>query len=310
MLTNYQLPITNYQLPITNYQLPITNYQVATVSPQITEIASFPFPMPDFLIIGAQKSGTSSLYYYLAQHPQIVAVPHKEIHFFSFHYTQGWDWYRSQLGMTSPDRTHDSPRKLYGEATPYYLFHPLVPPRIYQHIPQVKLIVLLRHPVDRAISHYHHEVKFGFERATLEEAIALEPDRLKGEVEKLQADPTYHSHNLQHYSYRSRGFYLEQLQRWMTYFPREQFLILNSETFYQQPGKTLARVLDFLHLPPLELANYPSYNAGNYLRVSTSIEQKLLDDFDRPNRELAQYLQDNFGQWDGNWDSMHSQFDR
>jgi hypothetical protein len=262
--------------------------------------------MSDFLIIGAQKSGTSSLYYYLAQHPQIVTVPHKEIQFFSLHYAQGWGWYRSQLGMTSPDRTH----LFYGEATPYYLFHPLVPQRVYQHIPQVKLIVVLRNPIDRAISHYHHEVKFGFEQATLEVAIALESDRLRGEVEKMKADPTYHSHNLQHYSYRSRGLYLEQLQRWMAWFPREQFLVLNSEAFYQQPDKTLARVLDFLHLPPLELTNYPSYNAGNYSRVSTSIEQTLFKDFDRPNRELARYLQDTFGSWNCNWDSLRNQSDR
>jgi Sulfotransferase domain len=266
--------------------------------------------MPDFLIVGAQKSGTSSLYYYLAQHPQVVTVPHKEIQFFSVHYAQGWDWYRSQLGLNSPDRTDEPADKLYGEATPYYLFHPLVPQRVYQHIPQVKLIILLRNPVDRAISHYHHEVKLGFERATLEEAIALEPDRLRGEIAKMTADPTYHSHNLQHYSYRSRGLYLEQLQRWMAYFPREQVLVLNSEEFYQQPSKILARVLDFLHLPPLELTNYPSYNAGNYSRVSTSIEQTLLNDFDRPNRELARYLQHTFGSWDCNWDSLRDQSDR
>lgn len=244
--------------------------------------------MPDFLIIGAQKCGTTSLYEYLTQHPQIVSANQKEVHFFDLNYKLGLDWYRVQWGEVY------RPNSLCGEASPYYIFHPQVPQRVYQHFPQIKLIVLLRNPVDRAISHYYHEVNLGFETLSLEEAIAREPERLQGELEKLETDPNYYSYNHQHYTYLSRGLYLEQLQRWMTFFPKYQFLILKSEDFWEKPDRTLAEVLEFLQLPPLTLDTYPSYNAGNYIQVNSSVLQKLSRYFQPPNQKLSAFLQRDF----------------
>ncbi|HEY9295730.1 MAG TPA: sulfotransferase domain-containing protein, partial [Phormidium sp.] len=163
---------------------------------------------PDFIIIGAQKCGTTSLYEYLIQHPQILAASKKEVHFFDLNFAKGVDWYRQQFKPVSQ-------KSITGEASPYYIFHPLVPQRIYQLFPQVKLIVLLRNPVERAISHYYHEVRLGFEDLGLEDAIAQEPARLEGETAKILADETYYSYNHQHYTYLSRGVYVEQLNNWM-----------------------------------------------------------------------------------------------
>ncbi|MBE9040822.1 sulfotransferase domain-containing protein [Oscillatoriales cyanobacterium LEGE 11467] len=244
--------------------------------------------MPDFLIIGAQKCGTTSLYCYLAQHPQIITVPHKEVHFFDLNYDRGLDWYGAHFPPSG------LPGAIAGEASPYYLFHPQVPARVYQHFPQIKLIVLLRNPVDRALSQYHHEVKLGFEQLPLEEAIAREPERLQGEVEKLSTDPTYYSYNHQHYTYLSRGRYLEQLQRWRIYFPPEQFLILKTEDLHDRPDETLARVLAFLQLPIVDLPTYLSYNAGSYPRAIESVKQDLTDYFREPNQQLWKYLQQDF----------------
>ncbi|HIK32301.1 MAG TPA: sulfotransferase domain-containing protein [Oscillatoriales cyanobacterium M59_W2019_021] len=228
--------------------------------------------MLDFLIIGAQKCGTTSLYHYLTQHPQVVSANQKEVHFFDLNYSLGLEWYKRQLGQG------DCPNCLYGEASPYYIFHPRVPQRVYQHFPQVKLIVLLRNPVERAISHYYHEFnRLKVETLSLEEAIAREPERLKGELEKLDADPNYYSYNHQHYTYLSRGLYLEQLQRWMKLFPKEQFLILSSEEFWTNPDRTLAEVLNFLQLSPLQLETYLSYNAGNYSQGASSPKNRILE---------------------------------
>lgn len=282
--------------------------------------------MPDFLIIGAQKCGTTSLYEYLTQHPQIVSATRKEVHFFDLNYALGLEWYKSKLGEV------DQLNSICGEASPYYIFHPQVPQRVYQHFPQVKLIVLLRNPVDRAISHYYHELnRLKAETLPIEEAIDREPKRLQGELEKLETDPNYYSYNHQHYTYLSRGLYLEQLQRWMALFPREQFLILSSEEFWEKPDRTLAEVLNFLQLPSLQLDAYPSHNAGNYspvvqprkppilqkvrswwkhllfqadtnltenlvntAGVSPFLRQKLNRYFQEPNQQLSAFLQRDF----------------
>jgi Sulfotransferase domain len=149
----------------------------------------------------------------------------------------------------------------------------------------------LRNPVDRAISHYYHEVKLGSETLSLENAIAQEPERLQGEIEKLETDPNYYSYNHQHYTYQSRGLYLEQLQRWMAFFPKDQFLILKSEDFWEKPDRFLAEVLEFLQLPPLQLDTYPGYNAGNYTEIDPSLKQKLSQYFQEPNQQLSAFLQ-------------------
>ena len=105
--------------------------------------------LPDFVIIGAQKSGTSSLYDFVVQHPAILPAAKKELHYFSLGYKKGEYWYRLRFPIRA------SQKLLSGEASPIYLFYPMVPGRMKKLLPDVKLIVILRNPVDRAYSHYH-----------------------------------------------------------------------------------------------------------------------------------------------------------
>lgn len=235
---------------------------------------------PDFIIIGGQKCGTTSLYNYLIQHPEIVAAATKEVHFFDLQFDKGVEWYEAQFPENG----------ITGEASPYYIFHPLVPQRIHQLYPNVKLIALLRDPVARTISHYFHEVRLGFEELSLESAIASETTRLQGETEKILADSTYYSFNHQHYTYRSRSLYLDQLKHWQKYFPSEQLLILESEEFYKNPATTVNQVFEFLQLPPYQLAQYSIYNMGDYPQVSETILHQLADSFQPHNQQLAAYL--------------------
>jgi hypothetical protein len=241
--------------------------------------------MPDFLIIGAQKCGTTSLYQYLSQHPQIRPAAQKEVHFFNFFFSKGVDWYLEQF----PNRTAGA-GWLTGESSPYYIFHPLVAQRVWRLFPEVKLIVLLREPVARAWSHYHHEVRLGYEKLCFEDAIALEPERLQGETEKILTDETYYSFNHQHCTYLSRGKYAEQLLRWMELFPKKQFLILKSEEFYANPAESVKPVFEFLGLPDCRLAEYRKYNAGEYPPICDSTQRYLREYFQPHNQRLEDYF--------------------
>jgi hypothetical protein len=185
-----------------------------------------------------------------------------------------------------------------GEASPYYVFHPLVPKRILETISHVKLIVLLRNPVARAYSHYQYEVKLGNETLPFEEAVERERERLAGEVEKIFKNGKYVSFNHIHYSYLSRGVYVDQLKVWMNLFPKEQILVLKSEDFYSDPPMILDRVFTFLNLPNWELREFKKYNEASYQEMDAAVRKTLIDYFKPHNRRLYEYLGVNFG-WDG-----------
>lgn len=253
--------------------------------------------LPDFIIIGAQRCGTTSLHRYLEQHPCISPVPIKEIHFFDFHYPKGTLWYRSFF-PTSLYRQlitrWAKQRHAVGEASPYYFFHPLVPERVFCMLPNVKLIVLLRDPAERAFSHYHHEVKMGCEDATFEEALELEEKRLEGEKEKVLADGAYLSYALLHYSYLARGIYIDQLKAWRAFFPKEQLLVLKSEDLYTNASDVFSSVLDFLDLPDWMPARFPSFNKGDRPDMDTGIRKQLMEYYRPHNEALYRYLGQRF----------------
>ena len=130
--------------------------------------------LPNFLIIGAQRCGTTTLYNQLVSHPDISPATTKELHYFDINFSKGIQWYKEQF----------NDERIIGEASPYYIFHPLCPKRIFDIIPEVKIIVLLRNPVERAYSHYWHEIRLGKENLSFEDAISEESSRIKNESKK------------------------------------------------------------------------------------------------------------------------------
>jgi hypothetical protein len=243
--------------------------------------------LPSVLVIGAQKAGTTSLFNYLVQHPQVRAPFVKEIHYFDLHYAEGDSWYRSRFPLT---RSLDG-GALTLDASPYYLVHPQVPARAARLLPGVKLVVLLRNPVDRALSHYQHEVRGRRESLSFAEAIEAEGERLAGEEARLAADPTYYSYNHHRYSYLLRGRYVEQLQRWVEHFPRSQLLVVQSEWLFRDPAAAMAAVQEFVGLPPHRMGRYKTFLQGRYEReLPAPLRERLTTYFAPHNRALYQWL--------------------
>ena len=200
-------------------------------------------PLPDLIIIGAQKSGTTSLYAYLSHHPQFLKPYEKEVHFFDGgldaavdNYKKGQAWYRAHF----PLRRNGSDSKIF-EASPLYIFNPLVPERMFDLLPHVKIVAILRNPTERAISHYFHEKQRGYESLPIMEALLGEERRMEEAIQSKD----YKNYSFIHHSYKSRGHYKEQLERFFKCFPRQQFLIVTSEEFFHDQTNVLRKVTDF-----------------------------------------------------------------
>jgi len=263
---------------------PMTRFRLMTGSVRM---------LPDYIIIGAQKCGTSSLYRYLNDHPLVAPAAGKEVHYFDWHYARGTRWYRAHfptIAAREMVRARTGRPLTTGEASPYYLFHPHAPGRIKALLPNVKLIALLRNPVERALSAYHHQVRAGSEPLPFGEAMDQEPARLAPEVERLARDPEYKSAAHRRFSYLGRGLYADQLDAWFRLFPREQLLVLRSEDFFDQPAAVVGQVLQFLGLPPADMKGFRRFNAGDYGTMDPAINARLTEYFAPHNERLYALL--------------------
>lgn len=250
--------------------------------------------LPSALIIGAQKGGTTSLFNYLVRHPDVLPPIGKEVHYFDLYYARGDRWYRGRF----PYGYRLRGGVLTLDASPYYLMHPLAPERAARLVPDAKLIAVLRNPVDRAFSHYQHEVRAGREVFSFAEAIAKEPERLAGEEERLRADPGYYSFNHRRYAYVRRGLYFHQLCRWLEHFPRSQLLVLQSERLFRDPAAATGLVQEFLGLRPHQGEAYRPFLQARYdHQISPELRRKLVAYFEPFNRELYRWLGEEFD-WD------------
>lgn len=249
--------------------------------------------LPDFVIIGTQKGGTTSLYDYLGAHPDIVPALRKEVHFFDLHYGEGLAWYRAHFPLRARlalGEHRRGQRSLTGEASPYYLFHPLVAARLASVAPTARIIVLLRHPVERAFSHYRHERRAGREPLSFEDAVDAEAARLHGEHERLSRQRGATSDVHRYASYVSRGLYADQLTSWFRHFPRRQVLVLASEELFEHPARAYRRTTDFLGLPPAGLPRFPVRNRGHPLALAPELRAILEERFAEANGRLVELL--------------------
>ncbi len=239
---------------------------------------------PDFIIAGASKSGTSSIYFYLSRHPQILLSHTKEIDFYWQNFDRGIDWYLAHFPTIT-----DQDDFLTGEATPNYLRFPQVAQRIKNTFPQTKIIILLRNPADRAISWHYHKLNTGLTNQDLSTAISEEITRLATVSEAEIVETGYYNpDNI------LSSLYIYKIRAWVEILGRKQFLFLKSEDFYSDPLGNMAQVFDFLGLPNCPLENYPKVNAGSYNQVDSKLRKTLVDYFAPYNRQLEEYLEIEF----------------
>ncbi len=222
--------------------------------------------LPDFLICGGQRCGTTSLYRALAAHPAVLkAVLHKGVHYFDTNYRRGLAWYKGhfplQRRVSRIERDLGCPVRIF-ESSPYYLYHPHAGARLARDLPGVKVIVLVRDPVERAYSQHAHELARGFEtEPDFGRALQLEPVRLAGQRDRLLADPHAYSFSHQHHGYRSRGEYARYLGELAQHIDRSRILVIESERFFTDPKPVYLSVLEFLGLPLLGYPHFDQHNA-------------------------------------------------
>lgn len=238
---------------------------------------------PDFLIIGSTKCGTTSLYEYMCEHPRILSAIWKEPEFFRFP-ERGLDWYVSHF-----PRTPQAPRQyLTGEASSCYLSIWVAKERVRASFPDAKLITLVRDPVDKAISHCHHDRKIGCEHRTPDEAINRELDLL----EPLD-DPF---HQAEEYWKTERGYvwlglYTYMIENWLTEFSKHQLLVIPSEDLWQRPEQTLTQVFDFVGVEDHRLDKYEVHLAGKYDKSKPEpVRERLRRFFQKHNERLFEVI--------------------
>ena len=263
------------------------------------QLTGFVHVLPNFLIIGFPKCGTTSLYEYLIQHPDIFPPIGKEIDYFDRLYNKKNNWYKVRFPTTFQKKYNEKFLKrnfLTGEATPRYIMHPHALQRIKKTVPNAKFIVLLRNPIERAFSHYNMNVKNGYDSLSFENAVKNEQERIKGRYEKMAKNPDYYSWDYDLFAYLDQGIYVEKLKRWMKVFPKEQFLIIQSEEFLENSSKIYYKVLNFLNLDKWEPDSFTLYKKRKIINNKIPSDlRKYLSDFFKPyNEELFNLINKKF----------------
>ena len=194
---------------------------------------------PNFMCLGAAKSGTTSLYDILIQHPDIYIPMFKEPHFFDIpeNYSKGIEWYKNNYYKNIDNQ-------LLADFTPSYLFEKKAARRIFNDIGRdIKFLIIIRHPVDRAYSHYLHSCRDQHEDLSFPEAIKLEDKRLS----RFLNQGDYLSY-LRH-SYFHQSLYGDMIEEYLKYFPLKNFLFIHFEDeFIRDRNQTILRILDFLEI--------------------------------------------------------------
>ena len=254
--------------------------------------------LPDFMIIGAMKAGTTSLFKYLSKHPDLYLSVPKEVHFFDGGknpkvdtFAKGEAWYRAHFPLK---KELSKNAKVY-EASPVYIFNPLAPKRIFDTVPDVKLILLLRNPTERAVSHYLHGARRNWDDLPFYEALQAEEARLK----PLIAAQDYKNRAYIEYSYKSRGRYKEQIERYLQYFAREQMLIIDSKNLFSHTDRTVRRVFEFIGVnSDFQVDDFSTVNsAPNKKKFEPHVYEYLDNYFNPYNQELYELLGEDYG-WD------------
>jgi tetratricopeptide (TPR) repeat protein len=235
---------------------------------------------PNFLIIGAPKCGTSSLYSYTIEHPSVISPLLKEVNFFNKNYIKGVDWYLSHFAPLPKEKY------LTGEATPLYLYDFDAPQRVYDLFPDIKLIIILRNPVDRAVSAYYHRARNKKLKASFEEVFDTRISEFNEVTDILDNENYLMNKN----DIIWQGMYFQFVEKWMNIFQKEKVLVLRNEDLLENPKIVMQKVFEFLDLPSYESSSYVKKNVGSYSSIHDSVRQDFSRIYHYHNERLEEYL--------------------
>jgi len=249
--------------------------------------------VPDYLVIGTKRGGTTSLQQYLTAHPDVLEPKAaKASHYFDVNHDKGWSWYRAHFPLQSwMDRQRASGRRVVvGEASPYYCFHPLALDRIAAQLPAVHMIIVLRDPVERAWSHYSYEVARGNEDLSFAEALDAEPERLAGAEERIRSGAIRDDRHWRLHSYLRRGHYDEQIAAAHRLFAPEQLHVVVSEELFAEPLDVMNEVFDFLGVGPVDGGRFEAANANRKSALDAELRERMAAYFAPHNQRLYDVL--------------------
>ena len=272
----------------------IIYYQL--IQRHIFAITGFIRVIPDFLVIGAKRCGTTSLYQHLSEHPCISRSPRDNIGFFNENYHLGINWYKSLFPTVFYKKKMESKNKhcLFFDVTSTYMEEELTAKNVYEVNPNQKIIVILRIPVDRAYSHYHVNVKEKSEKRSFEDAIFEEMNRIKSERIIQNKNKNLRVFTPNNIHYLKKGFYALQLKSWFKIFPREQILVLSTEEFQEDQNLIYKKIFDFLNIPNMKIKSTEKMEKGNYIPMKHDTRNLLLDYFRQCNHELFELINSEF----------------
>ena len=241
--------------------------------------------LPDFIIVGTVRSGSTSLYYNICEHPSVLSAAYDEIGFFDSNYHLGINWYRSMFPTIK--EMENVERKtgfaITGEDTPFYLWKEEAAKRIFEMNGDTKIIGIFRNPVDRAYSNYNLAVRSKTEKLTFEEAIDEEIGFLKNHSFRESVDNKR--------SYLAKGIYENQIKIWFELFPREQIHLLSTEDMQKNPEETLQKTFRFLEIPDYIIKNPQKQKAAEYKKMNNETREKLVDFYKQHNERFFKTIQ-------------------
>jgi len=252
--------------------------------------------LPNFIIVGAVRCGTTSLYYNICEHSCVLPADYDEIGFFDSNYELGINWYKSMFPTKIERKKIESKTGICitGEDTPFYFWDKKAIERIKKEIPKIKLIVLLRNPIDRAYSNYHLGIRLGTESLTFE-------DSIKNEIDLLERNNDLESDRIEKFlrtrSYIAKGLYYNQIKNWFEVFSKEQILVLSTENLAKNPQETLEQIFNFLGLPNEQIKNLQHRKVEDYQKMEEDTRQFLRKLFKPHNEKLFELIKEKFD-WD------------
>ena len=257
--------------------------------------------LPAFVVVGAQRCGTTTLYRLLCEHPEVARPTFsKGIGFFDLEYERGLRWYRGHFPMAAPARLRRSGVPVTFESSGYYCYHPLAPERMARDLPGVRAVMLVRDPVERAFSAWKHERARSFETESFERALELEPTRIAGEAERIACQPGYRSFEHRHHSYLARGRYVEQILRLQAALGVGNVRVVDADRFFADPTGEFTMLTDWLGLSRWEPGEVGKWNARPSDAMDPALRERLEREFEPWDAQLAELVG-----WEPSWRAVN-----